>query len=237
MNKRLDELKRNRDTILSRVKEHADRAHRSMDELQVLCVSKLQSVEDVLMLYQLGQRDFAENRPELLAERVATLPEAVSQEINWHQIGTIQRRKIREIASINPMIHSLDRLSLAKALNEMGQAQQRSWSCLIQVNGSQEEQKHGISLEELPRFLESIREFEHLKLLGLMTMAEAHASESRLHQTFAAVREARESIRSQAGLLRQPELFQELSMGMSDDYLIAIEEGATILRIGRAFFQ
>lgn len=202
--------------VLAEVKLSAEKAGRRPDEITVVAVSKQRTVEEIQALYDAGCRDFGENRlPEAL-EKQAALP----KDIRWHFIGTLQSKKATKALGHFSLIHSVDTPKLALKLP--------GEKILLQVNVTGEESKHGLSPEEWLHEIESLKD---LSLQGLMTMAPLGASEKELHKTFAALRSFRDTLEIHCGLN-----LPLLSMGMSGDYRIAIEEGATHVRIGSALF-
>jgi len=207
-----------------RVATHNDR------DILLLAVSKQQPVERIRALYDLGQRDFGESRVQELLKKRDELP----SDIRWHFIGHLQSNKARQIAPVIEWIHSIDSLETANELSRRAAQHDRKINTLIEVNISREAQKNGVSLENALSLVESIiSECPNLIPRGLMGMASEEEDIERTRPQFRLLRELRDKIRE-----RHPELtsFTELSMGMSNDFEIAIEEGATIVRVGSALF-
>lgn len=198
----------------------------ALDKVTLICVSKYHSIEAAQEVYDNGIRHFAENRPEGLAEKKAALPD----DVIWHFIGTLQSRKVKMVINEIDYFHALDRLSLAQEIQKRAE---HTIKCFIQVNVSGEESKHGLKPAELVAFVEELAAYPAIEVAGLMTMAPHDASAMALRQYFAELKQLRDQIEG-LGLEHAP--CHELSMGMSADYQIAIEEGATFVRVGSAFF-
>ena len=196
----------------------------------LLPVSKTQPIEAIQELYDFGIRDFGESRVQELLKKRDQLP----SDIRWHFIGHLQSNKARQIAPFIEWVHSIDSIELAKELSRRAEQRGRTINVLVEVNISGENQKNGVEPQHALSFVESIQKnCPNLTLRGLMGMASEEDDVERTRPQFRRLRELRENIRE-----RHPELsgFIELSMGMSNDFDIAIEEGATIVRIGSALF-
>jgi hypothetical protein len=194
--------------------------------VHIVAVTKTHGAEMVRAAYAAGLSAIGENR---VQEALAKQDACADLPVAWHLIGTLQRNKARHVVGRFALIHSVDRLELGRALDrhrEDGPAQ----PVLAQVNCSAEPQKGGVEPDGLPRLLDALRELPGLTVRGLMTMAAIDASERDLRRSFGLLRTLRE-----AGRTAGHEL-PELSMGMSDDYEIAVEEGATMVRLGTALF-
>ncbi|HET9065179.1 MAG TPA: YggS family pyridoxal phosphate-dependent enzyme [Gemmatimonadales bacterium] len=194
--------------------------------VRVVAVTKTHGVEAVRAAARVGLPDVGENRvQEALAKQAA----CAMPELRWHLIGPLQRRKCRQVVGRFAMIHSLDRVELAVALaaqSELGAAH----AVLVQVNCSGEPQKSGVMPDALPLLLDRLRAIPAVAVRGLMTMAAFGADETTLHRTFGHLRRLRDQ-----GVSAGHDL-PELSMGMSDDFEVAVEEGATMLRLGTRLF-
>ncbi len=196
----------------------------------LLPASKARTTATVQALYDLGIRDFGESRVQELLKKCVELP----ADIRWHFIGHLQSNKARQIASFIEWVHSIDCIELAKELSRRAGQHTRAINVLVEVNISGEPQKNGVSPEGALPLIELITDdCPNLILRGLMGMASEEDDIDRTRPQFRLLRELRDTIRE-----RHPELtsFTGLSMGMSNDYQIAIEEGATIVRIGSALF-
>ncbi|MDU5189357.1 MAG: YggS family pyridoxal phosphate-dependent enzyme, partial [Staphylococcus epidermidis] len=167
-------------------------------------------------------RHFGENRLDGFKEKKESLP----SDVKLHFIGSLQSRKVKDIINEVDYFHALDRLSLAKEINKRAN---HVIKCFLQVNVSGEESKHGIALEEVNQFINQIKEYENIQIIGLMTMAPLTDDLSYIRNLFKELRHKRNEIQ-QFNLAHAP--CTELSMGMSNDYQMAVEEGATFVRIG-----
>lgn len=196
--------------------------------VQVIVVSKQQSLEDVKALYELGYRHFAENRVDKLLERQEQLPYT---DIVWHLIGTLQSRKVKEIINVVDYIHSVDTKKLLQTIENRANIQK---NVFLQINLFNEPQKHGFTVEELDDVIQFVSQLVRVNVVGLMCMAPIDASEKLLHEKFKQLKNIQQEIQNRQ-ILNVP--CTCLSMGMSQDYKIAIENGATHVRIGSAFFE
>lgn len=205
---------------------------RDPDDVTLLAVSKTVGIEGACEAFKAGARDFGENRPDQLVEKHSALPEA-----RWHFIGNIQSRRIKDIVACSYMIHSLTEVRHAKKIDEAAKGLGRRVRVLIEVNVSGEESKSGISPDAIERFLDSCIELENIELCGLMTMAPLGDLEA-AHDCFERLSRYLEVARTYLGRIApdRKDSFCELSMGMTDDWPIAIACGSTIVRIGRAIF-
>lgn len=217
-----------------------DRSGRKRTDITLVAVSKTRSPEEILAAYACGVRHFGENRVEELQAKVAALSRLWSAEQpEWHMIGHLQSRKAREAAALCDMLHSLDSLALAGKLDRQASQRALPLPVLVECNVSHEMSKYGFSAwdpdawptlaVELGRLVESA----HLSVRGLMTMAPIVAEPHDARQYFSRLRGLREFLRQAVPGIG----WHELSMGMTDDYEVAIEEGATMVRIGRAIFN
>ncbi|MGG3466591.1 YggS family pyridoxal phosphate-dependent enzyme [Neobacillus pocheonensis] len=200
------------------------KVNRDPEEIKLIAVTKYVSTERAKEAIDAGINNLGENRDEGLLAKWEVLRDKPS----WHFIGTLQTRKVKNIIDKVEYIHSLDRLSLVEEINKRAG---RKIKCLVQVNVSQEESKHGLSPEEAISFIKSLRPYENISIEGLMTMAPLTDDEKVLRECFRKLRELRTQV--QADHLDFAPC-TELSMGMSNDFQIAIEEGATMVRIGTA---
>ena len=189
------------------------------DDVDIIVVTKYHTVEETLEAYEAGVRDFGENRIEGFLEKREALPE----DANVHFIGTLQSRKVKDIAVSMTHLHSLDRESVAKKIEQYAEHELK---CFVQVNVSEESTKHGLSAEEVQPFMEKLSSYGKVKIIGLMTMAPLTEDSEVLNNTFGRLKELRDELQK-----TYPEV-AELSMGMSNDYEIALDHGATYIRIG-----
>jgi PLP dependent protein len=210
--------------IRSNIEEACKQSGRSPEEVNIIAVTKYVSVERAQEAVEAGILHLGENRDEGLLNKWDHLGDKPT----WHYIGTLQTRKVKNVIDKIDYLHSLDRLSLAK---EVDKRTNQKVKCFVQVNVSGEESKHGMEPETVLDFIEELKQFEHIQVEGLMTMAPYTDDESELRQCFRKLKTLQQKIQ-QLHLDYAP--CRELSMGMSNDYRIAVEEGATMVRIGSA---
>ncbi len=219
-------LEENYKTLLKKIAEAAGRSGRKPEEVRLIAVSKTVGIEEVRRAAALGITDFGENRVQEAAVKVEKIPE-----VRWHFIGHLQTNKVKAVLPSYILIHSLDRLSLAKELQRCAERFDLTAAVLIQVNVSGEQSKFGLAPEELPAFLKKTDAFDRLKVFGLMTMAPFTSDPEETRPYFRKLRLLRDENETAARKL------PELSMGMTNDYSVAVEEGATMVRIGSALFS
>ena len=236
-----ERISENLKRVRERVAEAAVKSGRPEDAVRLIAVSKTVGCDAVKAAIQAGQRDFAENRVQVLGEKLAGLAEdpadktdAAMQEIRWHLIGRLQTNKVKYCADKVCLIHSLDRLALAEEISRFAGKHGIDVHCLLQVNVSGEESKTGLARDEIDDFLEHFSTLDNIYIDGLMTMAPFGAEEAFLRKIFAKTRQiaidiSKQNIHNVA--------MTELSMGMSGDFEAAILEGATMVRIGTAIFS
>jgi pyridoxal phosphate enzyme (YggS family) len=215
--------------IKQMVREKALTCGRDPKEITLIAVSKTFPVEVIQAVYQEGGRDFGENRLQEALLKIPHLP----PECHWHLIGTLQSNKVSKAIASFRLIHSVDNPVLARKISQASQEKGVITPILLQVNTSGEKTKHGLSGEEWERTLENVNQMSHISVEGLMTIAPYTEDQRLIRSCFHRLYLWRETWRCQ---MRNPDVFQHLSMGMSNDFLIAIEEGATLLRIGSAIF-
>lgn len=189
------------------------------DDVNIIAVTKYHTVEETLEAYEAGVRHFGENRIEGFIEKRKALPE----DAEVHFIGTMQSRKVKEVINDLYYLHSLERESVAKKIE---QAAQHVVNCFIQVNVSDEDSKHGLQPEEVEDFLLKLKDYKYVKVIGLMTMAPHTEDSSVIENTFTGLKNLQEKVEK-----NYPDV-TELSMGMSNDYPSAVKNGATYIRIG-----
>jgi pyridoxal phosphate enzyme (YggS family) len=216
--------------VNARVDAACRRAGRPRHSVTLVAVTKYARVEWVRVLIELGVRQLGESRPQQLVERAALF----GPEIEWHLIGTLQRNKARRVLPIARLIHAVDSLKLLDALDRMAGEEQRRSRVLLEVNLTGEATKHGFSREELLSQWPEVCRAEHVEVAGLMTMAAETEDPEGARPTFAALRQLRDELAPQSAGAHS---LTELSMGMTGDYEVAIEEGATFIRIGSALFE
>lgn len=216
-------MKRNAEQILARIHQSCDKVSRDIQEVCPIVVIKNRTNEEIQEVYSLGFRHFAENRVEKLLERQEAFPQ---EDIVWHLIGPLQKRKVKQIVNRIQYFHAIDRLSI---MEEIEKRLESPLKCFLEVNVSGEKSKHGFTTEEVVEAFEVAKQYANIDIIGLMTMAPFDASEEEIRQYFHELKEITENIDSEKPL--------QLSMGMSQDYPIAIEEGAHFIRIGTAWFE
>lgn len=217
------------DQLLHQVREKALACGRSPQEVTLIAVSKTYPPESLVNVYQKGCRDFGESRVQEALEKIPILPE----DCKWHLIGSLQSNKVNKAVTSFHLIHSVDTPQLAEKISKVSQAKGLITSILLQVNTSGEGSKHGLSSDEWESTLDVVNQLSNIKIEGLMTMAPLTENQMMIRSCFRQLYELRESWRNR---MKVPAYFRHLSMGMSHDYLIAIEEGATLLRVGSAIF-
>jgi len=218
-----------------------DRAGRDRSEVKLVVVTKSADIEAVQEVIRLGYTKLGENRVQQLKKVSAQVEEFLQSDdssnlpkkISWHMIGHLQRNKVRQVLPIGVFIHSVDTLRLAEEINTASAKLESRPKVLLQVNCSNEPQKYGVPVGAAIHLAEQIETLPHLELAGLMTMAPLTHNKDVVRACFVRARELFVEMRGERIVGPQ---FTELSMGMSSDYEIAIEEGATILRIGSAIF-
>ncbi|MCD8042652.1 MAG: YggS family pyridoxal phosphate-dependent enzyme [Tannerellaceae bacterium] len=198
----------------------------------LVAVSKFHPVEALTEAYEAGQRIFGESRAQELKAKQAVLP----NDIEWHFIGPLQSNKVKDIAAYIHTIHSIDSLKLLQEVNKQAIKHNRIIRVLLEIHVAKEESKHGFSAEEVRKLLanEEWKTLTHIRISGLMGMATFTEDENQVRSEFRQLKELFDSIRK-TYFPDNPE-FSTLSMGMSDDYPIAIAEGSTIIRVGSKIF-
>lgn len=208
--------------IQEEMKQACERAGRSIHDVKLVAVTKTVGIEKTNEVVEAGIADLGENRNEGFLQKY----EHFGSQVNWHFIGSLQTRKVKEIISHIDYLHSLDRLSLAREIQKRAT---KPVKCFIQVKTSREESKQGLQVEELIEFVHALKEFDKIEVVGLMTMAPFTEDEAEIRGRFKTLRMLQQQVQ-ELRLSYAP--CKELSMGMSNDYTIAIEEGATYIRLG-----
>lgn len=215
-------LARNLAGVRARMAAACLRAGRPEDEVRLVAITKGVGIEECRILRELGVTDMGENRIDVAAPKVAALGHGV----RWHFIGNLQRRKAREVVELFDAVDAIDRVEAAEALQRRLETADKRLPILLEVNVSGETTKHGFAPEELGEAINAIRHFEHLEIRGLMTMAPFEAVEAEIRGYFRTLKR----LCTDFGL-------PECSMGMTNDFELAIEEGATQVRVGSALFE
>ncbi|MBW7882017.1 MAG: YggS family pyridoxal phosphate-dependent enzyme [Caldilineaceae bacterium] len=218
--------------VRERMDRAARRAGREPREVTLVAVSKTHPIEAIQAAVAAGQFDFGENRLEELWPKVEQARALGLDQIRWHMIGTIQSRKTRDAVGPFVLIHSVDRMKVASRLSRDAQEAGRVLDVLCEVNVSAEASKHGFTPDELLAAAPALLELPGIRVHGLMTMAPLVEDPEATRPTFRSLRQLRERLAE-----RFPQAdWSQLSMGMTNDFEVAIEEGATIVRIGSAIF-
>ena len=196
------------------------------DKADLIAVSKTRSVEQIIEAYSQGQKKFGENRVHEIVEKYNNLP----KDIEWHMIGHLQKNKVKHISKFISLIHSLDRLSLAKEIDKNARKDNRSIDCLIQIKISNDESKYGLNPEQLDSFYADLKEFENINIIGLMAMATYTKDQSLIADEFKKMEKLFKEMKT------IDSKFKILSIGMSDDYQLAINNGSNMIRVGSKIF-
>jgi pyridoxal phosphate enzyme (YggS family) len=225
----VNRLRANLDLVEERINRACARAGRRRDDVTMVAVTKTVSPEVAALLPQLGVLDLGENRPQALWQKTAILP----KEVRWHLIGHLQRNKIDRTLPLVQQIHAVDSVRLLQALEEEAARQLRHVPVFLEVNASGEASKQGFAPAELLGLVPMLRALKQVQVRGLMTMAAFQEAEA-CRPTFIVLRNLRDDLCHQLGDSHRVE---HLSMGMSNDFEIAIEEGATFVRLGTVLFS
>lgn len=224
-----EQLAENIARVRARIAEAAAKAGRDPADITLVAVSKTQPVELVEMAYNLGVSDFGENR---VQEALPKIAQCHPQGLHWHLIGHLQSNKASKVVTAFAFVHSVDSLHLAQTLNRFAAEQNQRLPILLQVNVAGETSKEGMSPAETPELAKQIATLPALRIMGLMTIAPLVNDPEETRPIFRDLRLLRERLRNEVTASE----WVHLSMGMTNDYHIAIEEGATIVRVGRAIF-
>ena len=215
------------------VKENLEKVLKTIpSNVLLVAVSKTKPVEDIQEAYDAGQRVFGENHALEMRDKHEVLP----KDIEWHFIGHLQTNKIKYIIQYVRLIHSIDTFNLLQAVNKEASKHDRVVDCLLQFHIAEEETKFGFLPDELREMLEGNewKELKNVRIRGLMCMATNTDNESQIHREFHEVKELFDELKTRR--FHNDSTFTELSMGMSDDYKIAIAEGSTMIRVGSLIF-
>ena len=221
-------LKKNTELVFQQIADASQKANRNLDAVSVIAVTKYVDVQTAEALLPLGINHIGENRGDKFLEKYQALKD---YPVTWHLIGTLQRRKVKEVIPYVDYFHALDSLKLAQ---EIQKRTDHVIKCFLQVNISGEESKHGFSKEELLELLPELAKLDQIEYVGLMTMAPFEADSDELKEIFKDTQALQAEIREKQ-IPNMP--MTELSMGMSRDFKEAIQFGSTFVRIGTAFFK
>ena len=197
-----------------------------LDKADLIAVSKTRTIQEIKQAYNSGQLKFGENRVQEIVDKQSKLPD----DIEWHMIGHLQKNKVKYIAGFIKLIHSLDRISLAKEIDRQAKKENRIIDCLIQIKISKEDSKFGLKIEDFTDFYKNMETFKNLNIIGLMGMATFTSDIKVIDEEFKMIKRIYDNVAS-----IDPK-FRVLSIGMSDDYNIAIENGSTMIRVGSKIF-
>ncbi|HLR21345.1 MAG TPA: YggS family pyridoxal phosphate-dependent enzyme [Tissierellaceae bacterium] len=222
-------LKDNLEDIKNNIQKTLERCGRSSEKINLIGVTKTIDVETVKDSIDYGIKNIGENRVQELEKKI----DEIGTKVNYHMIGHLQTNKVRKIIDKVSLVHSLERMSLAKELNKRAKMNDLVIDTLLQVNISEEESKFGLRVSEVVPFIERILEFEHINIRGLMTIAPHTDDESIVRGVFRELYNLKEEIEKR----NYKDINMDyLSMGMTNDYKIAIEEGSNMLRIGTGIY-
>ena len=223
----MDKIGKNILKIKQDIKAAEKKFNRDSNSVLLMAVSKTQSVENILKAYEAGQRDFGEN---YIQESIEKIVELKNLDITWHFIGKIQSNKSKYIAENFDWIHSVDKISTLKKINDLRKNVEEKLNVCVQVNIDSEDSKSGILVNEVEDFIVKASKFEKLKIRGLMAIPMYHPDYVSQYKTFAKIKNLFDS------LIKKNFKLDTLSIGMSSDYNAAIEAGSTIVRIGTSIF-
>ena len=223
-------IRENLESIKFNIKESANNAKRSSEDITLIAVTKTVDVDKILEAIEYGVTDVGENKPQELARKY----DIIGDKVKWHLIGSLQTNKVKYIIDKVHMIHSLDRESLCEEIQKRAEKIDRIIDCLVQVNISKEDSKHGLYEEDVIDFITNIsNKYTNIRIKGLMTMAPFVDDEEVIESVFKGLKDLSLEVES-LGL--ENVYMNTLSIGMIHDYHIAIKNGATIVRVGTAIF-
>lgn len=222
------DLRKNKDFVYEQVTQAASQAGRQVSDISIVAVTKYVDSHIAEQLVDLGVKHIGENRVDKFLDKYQALK---GKDVTWHLIGSLQRRKVKDIINYVDYFHALDSVKLAAEIQKRAD---HTIKCFLQVNVSGEESKHGFAPEQVNEALEELASFDNLEIVGLMTMAPIDADEQELDEIFRQTNELRQELKERK-IKNMP--FDDLSMGMSRDFPIAISNGSTFVRIGTSFFK
>ena len=218
----------NKDLIFQNVAQIVEKENRLKDSVNIIAVTKYVDCETAKKLVDTGIKHIGENRVDKFLDKYQALKD---EQVTWHLIGTLQRRKVKDVINYVDYFHALDSVKLAQEINKRAE---HIIKCFLQVNISKEASKHGFTVEEIATILPELEKLEKIQIVGLMTMAPFEANEAELNAIFQQANQLQKRLQRKQ-IPNMP--FTDLSMGMSRDYAIAIANGSTFVRIGTAFFK
>ena len=220
-------IQKNFNELISEIDAISTACGRKTNEIKLVAVSKTFPVSDIKEIIEAGHNIFGENKAQEIRDKMEVLQD---KDIEWHFIGPLQKNKVKYVAGKTKLIHSVESEKIAKEIDKRAANEGQVQDILIEVNVSGEESKHGLKPDKTKDFIETLQKYKNIRVKGFMTMAPFTDDEQVIRETFTGLRSLRDAIQKE-----YPQIV-ELSMGMTNDYKIAIEEGATILRIGSAIF-
>ena len=223
-----NKLRENYFRILENIQRACEKSGRKPEEIKILGASKKQSPEKIKIVFKLGIKLFGENYVQEAEKKILELKDLP---IEWHFIGRLQTNKVKKALNLFSMIQTLDRISLAQEIQKQAEKKELTVPVLIEVNIGKEPTKGGIYPENLEEFIEEVKKFDRIKIKGLMCLPPYEENLEKIRPYFIKMQKIFEKIK-----IYMDSEFNELSMGTSIDYTVAIEEGATIIRIGEALF-
>lgn len=224
---REDELRSNYESFLNDLNDVCNSLGKNLNDINIIAVSKTFSAEDIITVNGLGQNSFGENKVQELVQKFEEIP---SPEIKWHLIGHLQTNKVKYIIPIVYLIHSVDSLKLAVEINKRAESAKKKINILVQVNTSGEDSKSGVQPEKTEELCNEIAVLSRINLCGLMTISKLDGTDEEIRKNFHSLKILYDKLSS------EHKNFKYLSMGMTSDYRIAIEEGANMIRVGSAIF-
>ena len=224
----MTDFQKNKDLVFEQVAQATKAANRSQESVKIIAVTKYVDSGVAARLIDTGIEHIGENRVDMFLDKYEALKD---KNLTWHLIGTLQRRKVKNVINYVDYFHALDSVKLAAEIQKRAE---HPIKCFLQINISEEESKHGFKVSEIDEALEQISDFDKVEIVGLMTMAPKNASDSEIDDIFGKADQLRQDLQERH-LPHMP--FTELSMGMSGDFPIAIRNGATFVRIGSSFFK
>lgn len=225
--------KQNLDEILGRIQDAARKSGKNASDITLIAVSKTFPVEDVVAFSDLGQLHFGENKVQELVDKTQSFTALrPDKAIQWHAIGHLQRNKVKDIIGITSLFHALDSVRLAQTIQQKAEERDVFMPVLIQVNVSGEDSKFGIQPHQLDGLMDELQSLNRIQVKGLMTLAAPAENPEEIRPQFAHLRNLSLQVKDRFVDPSNP----QLSMGMSSDYEVAIEEGATLVRIGSSLF-
>lgn len=225
----MSDIRKNIEDIREEIEKHSS----NPEKVKFIAVTKYVGIDEMLEVEKCGVKVFGENKAQVIKEKQEKFKELGIDNIEWHFIGNLQKNKVKYIAEYVNLIHSVNKLSLAQEIDKRAEQNNRIIDVLLEINIAGEESKEGYDLEELYKELPEIMKLKNINIKGLMTMAPFTDDEMLVRGVFKRLREIKDELNSKYFNNQ----LTELSMGMTNDYKIALEEGATLVRIGRKIFQ